>query len=674
MAGKKLNQPIVGMAATADGGGYWLVAADGGIFTFGDAPFHGSTGSLHLNQPIVGMAATPDGGGYWLVGADGGIFSFGNAQFYGSTGSLHLNQPVVGMATDGATGGYWLVASDGGLFAFHAPFVGSMGGNILNAPIHFVTGTADFGGYRMVGSDGGVFDFGDAQYYGSAAAPGSNGWSALAATFDGAGYWLFASTSGGSGVTVDAFGDASSSLGLVAGDSTPSPIVGAASLTTQMAPVITTQPMDQTAMAGSMVTITASATGSPAPSVQWQSSGDHGVSYVALPGYTSDTLSFTAAQFENGAELRAVFSNAAGSATTVAALLTVIPAGDTIPSSSGGYFLDASCGSSTECIAVGGTHSGLALIERSTDGGTTFTTSYVPSGAPEMTSVDCNDPFHCVAVGSSSALYSTDGGITWMLGTVPVPAPVSGVTISYILSGAACENDTVCVAVGTETISGTISVQSSIFIHSTDGGQTWTNNTAPSPNLVASVMCAPSFCIAVGEESFQSVDGGVTWNEHPNGVGAAKDVACTTDQTSCLIVGPNASGVSMPTAAGFLSISATHGQSWVPSSANLPASTANIESVGCGGTTDCMIVGPSPTTGGALVVLTSVDSGGHWTSLTGPTGYDSTPLSGVQGFYPWPNVACISSTACIVVGSSSSGPLVSRTSNAGQSWVSAAVQ
>ena len=30
-----LNQPVVGMAATKDGGGYWLVAADGGIFLRG---------------------------------------------------------------------------------------------------------------------------------------------------------------------------------------------------------------------------------------------------------------------------------------------------------------------------------------------------------------------------------------------------------------------------------------------------------------------------------------------------------------------------------------------------------------------------------------------------------------------------------------------------------------
>ena len=46
------------MAATPDGGGYWLVAADGGIFTYGDALFFGSTGSIRLNKPIVGMSST----------------------------------------------------------------------------------------------------------------------------------------------------------------------------------------------------------------------------------------------------------------------------------------------------------------------------------------------------------------------------------------------------------------------------------------------------------------------------------------------------------------------------------------------------------------------------------------------------------------------------------------
>jgi hypothetical protein len=44
------------MAPTPDGAGYWLVASDGGIFTFGDAPFFGSTGGSPINRPVVGMA------------------------------------------------------------------------------------------------------------------------------------------------------------------------------------------------------------------------------------------------------------------------------------------------------------------------------------------------------------------------------------------------------------------------------------------------------------------------------------------------------------------------------------------------------------------------------------------------------------------------------------------
>ncbi len=62
------------MVATPDGGGYWEVAADGGVFSFGDAHFYGSAADLRLGQPFVGMAATPDGGGYWLVARTGAIY------------------------------------------------------------------------------------------------------------------------------------------------------------------------------------------------------------------------------------------------------------------------------------------------------------------------------------------------------------------------------------------------------------------------------------------------------------------------------------------------------------------------------------------------------------------------------------------------------------------------
>jgi hypothetical protein len=193
-----LNQPVVGIANTADAGGYWTVARDGGIFSFGDATFYGSTGSIHLNQPIVGMAATPSGHGYWLVASDGGIFSYGDATFYGSAGSIHLNQPIVGMAATPSGHGYWLVASDGGIFSYgDATFYGSTGSLHLNRPIVGMAATPSGHGYWLVASDGGIFSYGDATFYGSTGSIRLNQpIVGMAATSSGHGYWLVASDGG----------------------------------------------------------------------------------------------------------------------------------------------------------------------------------------------------------------------------------------------------------------------------------------------------------------------------------------------------------------------------------------------------------------------------------------------------------------------------------------------
>ncbi len=203
-----LNRPIVGMAVAPLGDAYWLVASDGGIFTFpsrGDAGYYGSTGGMHLNQPIVGMAATPTGHGYWLVASDGGIFAFGDARFYGSTGGMHLNKPIVGMAPTVTGRGYWLVASDGGIFAFgDARFFGSTGAIHLNQPIVSMTPTASGNGYWLVASDGGIFSFGDARFFGSTGAIHLNRpIVGMSVSSTGNGYWLVASDGG-----IFSFGDA----------------------------------------------------------------------------------------------------------------------------------------------------------------------------------------------------------------------------------------------------------------------------------------------------------------------------------------------------------------------------------------------------------------------------------------------------------------------------------
>jgi hypothetical protein len=196
--GQRLNSPVVGSATIPDGQGYWLAASDGGVFSYGDARFYGSAGGTKLNKPIVGIAATPDGGGYWLVASDGGVFSYGDARFYGSAGGTKLNKPIVGIEATPDGGGYWLVASDGGVFSYgDASFHGSAGALKLNKPIVGIAASPDGGGYWLVASDGGVFSYGDAPFYGSTGSLKLNSpIVGIAASPDGGGYWLVASDGG----------------------------------------------------------------------------------------------------------------------------------------------------------------------------------------------------------------------------------------------------------------------------------------------------------------------------------------------------------------------------------------------------------------------------------------------------------------------------------------------
>jgi DNA-binding beta-propeller fold protein YncE len=78
----------------------------------GEAPgalFGLAVGTDAAGQPVIyydnddtntihALVAPPPANGYWLVGADGGVFSFGDARFFGSMGGKRLAAPVVGMS------------------------------------------------------------------------------------------------------------------------------------------------------------------------------------------------------------------------------------------------------------------------------------------------------------------------------------------------------------------------------------------------------------------------------------------------------------------------------------------------------------------------------------------------------------------------------------------------
>ena len=122
-------------------GGYWEVASDGGIFSFGNAHFYGSMGGHPLNQPVVGMAATPTGGGYWEVASDGGIFSFGAGGFQGSAAGTAGGPGTVALLPARSGQGYLDLTGAGQTTSFgDAPQLGDMSTAVPGYDGHVVAG------------------------------------------------------------------------------------------------------------------------------------------------------------------------------------------------------------------------------------------------------------------------------------------------------------------------------------------------------------------------------------------------------------------------------------------------------------------------------------------------------------------------------------------------------
>lgn len=216
-------------APEVDPQGYRMIASDGGVFTFGWAPFHGSTGGLRLASPIVAGRST-GATGYWFVAADGGVFAFGSAGFHGSAVGT-TTSPVVDMLPTTTGAGYWLLERDTAFLKSYGdaaghgppedvqPYAALVRGADgfphqiaerpsslpqLNRPIVAAHATRSGNGRWYVASDGGVFTEGDAGFFGSTGAMRLNQPVLdLVPTPSERGYWLIAADGG-----VFSFGDA----------------------------------------------------------------------------------------------------------------------------------------------------------------------------------------------------------------------------------------------------------------------------------------------------------------------------------------------------------------------------------------------------------------------------------------------------------------------------------
>jgi hypothetical protein len=227
-----LQRPVVGMTPTRDDAGYWLVASDGGVFAFGDSGFYGSIPGLGLHPagsglpnslaaPVVGIVPSADGGGYFMVASDGGVFAFGDARFSGSCPGIGgCSGPAVAVMPDASGNGYWLVTRTGNVYSFgDAHNYGAPGPQA--APVTSAVRTSDGNGYYVLLANGSVFAYGDARSLGGPSGLGGlNPATAIFTDNGGGGYWV-ASAQGG----LSAFGDAPND-GSMAGTRLNGPIIG----------------------------------------------------------------------------------------------------------------------------------------------------------------------------------------------------------------------------------------------------------------------------------------------------------------------------------------------------------------------------------------------------------------------------------------------------------------
>jgi hypothetical protein len=166
--GLTLPLPVpVTVEPTPDGTGGWTLWPDGRIDAWGRAPDRDDTSHVALRAPVVDLVAAADGGGYLVLAADGGVFAYGTA-FPGSAVDLLVGDERA-VAIDVAGTGAWVLTDRGRVLPLGgAPVLGDVAGvGRCSWPDAVDLAAAPAGdGYWILTVDGQVWAFGSAPWYG----------------------------------------------------------------------------------------------------------------------------------------------------------------------------------------------------------------------------------------------------------------------------------------------------------------------------------------------------------------------------------------------------------------------------------------------------------------------------------------------------------------------------
>jgi hypothetical protein len=323
-------------------------------------------------------------------------------------------------------------------------------------------------------------------------------------------------------------------------------------------------------------------------------------------------------------------------------------------SPSPGSLEGVTCSGGSSCVAVGTTY-GSSVIETWDGSAWSVVPHPDPGGSNDyLTSVWCDNPSDCVAVGVNGAgddasLIESWDGTEWTV--VPNPGP-------GLLLGLSCTGPQSCVAVGYQYVGD----YTQTFIESWDG-TTWSVVPSPSPgtgnegggtNQLTGVSCTDSAnCVAVGEygdESFGNASptqtlieqwDGSQWSVVPSpdpdsGDNSLAGITCVT-ATDCMAVGRDAVGSKT-----YPLIESWNGETWT--TAPSPGD-GQLNAISCTGTSDCVAVGASYAQESQHATFVESWNGTSWAATASPNvGKYSNDLYGVS---------CTSTSTCVGVGSGS---------------------
>jgi hypothetical protein len=350
-------------------------------------------------------------------------------------------------------------------------------------------------------------------------------------------------------------------------------------------------------------------------------------------------------------------------------------------STSDGSWLSSVTCSGALCIAVGTGASGNAMVERSTDAGSSWTNDTNGVAGLGLDSVSCAGALHCVAVGgeirggvlsaANTLLVSTDSGQDWSASSIP--------SLNAYLNSVSCADTEDCWATTAMGTGG-----SSTILATNDGGAGWANlhwNPPPLPEdataLVASQLDAidcptTDDCLAVGQATYATTlsppietqgvvsttdNGGSTWTSQLIGGTDISSITCPIS-SECMAVVQNAGSKATQSVIGLSSPDG--GATW--SVSPLAAGTQiaeghapDINAIACFDTLHCMAVGKVfDSDEYETPVTASTDGGTAWSNQT--VNPDDADLQ---------SVACTTLSNCWAVGSTTQGSVIVRTINAG---------